>query len=482
MVKIINAFRGPDPIAATLNQLGKQLFGDTTANAIRNEQLYNLQRSNVETDNLMRRVGEAGAHTLGSDPITQALLIGSGYDPSKFGNLGLMGAATGYGARDPRTQNWQVGTGQPFGNTAAAFDTRMEEERRAHDMASADRRYGVDQAQATERYKFDYAPKPVIGEDGVPRYVPQSEMTRTGVSPILSETEQKGTLLGHNWDRLPELNPMQRQVLGANPSETSRTPRNYILPDGGSFITYDGVTDAQTGQLLPPGGFIGTVEGGAGDVGLTNSTLSGLQQQDIANRKFANLISMTRELAAKDPTNFGIPGFIKGTMADLTALANGVAVGLGNENINEAVAEVRRAAAQNGVSPTLLSGVFDSNLVGLHTISDLLVYAAAEALAGQSGRSVSDKDVQFFKQIVGDPSSWMMNQDRFMAKLDQLEQILGSTQGVIHEALGGRGVPGAAAPSAPPASRSGPVPGTIEDGYRFKGGDPADPNNWEPAN
>ena len=29
--------------------------------------------------------------------------------------------------------------------------------------------------------------------------------------------------------------------------------------------------------------------------------------------------------------------------------------------------------------------------------------------------------------------------------------------------------------------QGGPQPGAIEDGYRFKGGNPADPNNWEPA-
>ena len=41
----------------------------------------------------------------------------------------------------------------------------------------------------------------------------------------------------------------------------------------------------------------------------------------------------------------------------------------------------------------------------------------------------------------------------------------------------GRGVQAQTAP--PPASQAGGVePGTIEDGYVFKGGDPADPNNW----
>ncbi len=42
------------------------------------------------------------------------------------------------------------------------------------------------------------------------------------------------------------------------------------------------------------------------------------------------------------------------------------------------------------------------------------------------------------------------------------------------------GVPRAGAP-APAAPDGGPQPGTIEDGYMFKGGDPADPASWVPV-
>lgn len=36
-------------------------------------------------------------------------------------------------------------------------------------------------------------------------------------------------------------------------------------------------------------------------------------------------------------------------------------------------------------------------------------------------------------------------------------------------------------PAPPPAAPGAPQPGTIEDGHQFKGGDPADPANWEPV-
>lgn len=45
-----------------------------------------------------------------------------------------------------------------------------------------------------------------------------------------------------------------------------------------------------------------------------------------------------------------------------------------------------------------------------------------------------------------------------------------------------RNAPGGLIKAAPSASSSAPKPGAIMDGYRFKGGDPADKKNWEKAN
>lgn len=468
MVKIFSPMSGGNPLGETIANLGRQLFGDRTANELASEKLYAAQRENAEMDNLMKRAAAGGVQTLGSDPIAQAVLIGSGFDPKKFADIGLMGAATGYGAADPRTQNWQVGSGQSYDNTAGAFGARLAETARANDLASADRRYGVDQSQGTERWKhstigadqaadnaeairnndlqsadrrynvdqnvgetrrqFDQKPMPVITQNGAPGYVPQNELTTTAVQPILSEADQKGTLLGQNWENLPDLNTNQQEVLGARiDGSKSSTPRNYIVGDR-SFITYDGRTDAQTGQPLPPGGYIGNVEGGAGDVGLTNSTQSGVQQGILANNKLSNLLAVTREVAEKDPTNFGIPGFVKGVAQDVTQIAQGLAQGLGYQGAEQMLTEAAQSAMRSGVDPNLISGVFDPNLSSLHTLADLMVYASAEALAGQSGRSVSDKDVQFFKGIVGDPQGWLMSQEKFLAKLTQIERILQMNQ------------------------------------------------------
>lgn len=462
MVKIINRFSGPNPISEALSSLGKTMFGDNTANALKNENLYALQRSNAETDNLAKRVAASGAQNLGSDSITQAMLIASGLDPAVFGKIGLMGAATGEGAKSEAAQNWQVGTGQPYSNTYGAFDATLGETARNNDMQSADRRYGYDAASADRRYQtdqtvgesrrqYDQKPTEVLGPSGKPIFVPQIDATGNGYSPILSETDRKGTLLGDNFGNLDALTPAQRQVLGANPSSSgSTTPRNYIVTDPitgkpATFMTYDGVNDAQSGKPLPPGGYIGNVQGGASETGVTNSVASGLQERTIANKKFNYLLDTAMSLT-EDPTLFGAQGAARSLAQEVAAGASGLAAAFGpNGPGADVLLEARKDLASRGLQD-LLPELYDPNLPKVDTVWALLAYQGAAALAGQEGRSISDKDIDKMKVILGDPKSLFSSAQMMRSKLQVASDVINHYDAIDREALGG----GAPVTPAPP--------------------------------
>lgn len=65
------------------------------------------------------------------------------------------------------------------------------------------------------------------------------------------------------------------------------------------------------------------------------------------------------------------------------------------------------------------------------------------------------------------------SEDAFRAAADEFQQVLAGALERSRQMAGA--VPGGINPGA----QAGPKPGTVEDGHRFKGGDPADPNNWE---
>lgn len=462
MPKIISAFSGDSGLSDTMARLGASMFGNSTDNALKSEQLYALQRSNAETDNLMKRVAAAKAQNLGADPIAQAVLIGAGYDPAKFAAIGRMGAATEYGAADPRTANWQIAAGDPYTATASAFNSNLAETRRNNDLQSADRRYNVDtdaatkkwlndnisaadQAQSADRrYNVDQSQltermKPVSAYDPVakkPVLVPLGEVsTRPTIQPILSEADRKGTLLGENFNNLAALNPQQQEVLGARVTgDKAGNPKNYILPGGIKMLTYDGQTDV-FGKPLPPGGYIGTVQGSAADVGVTNSVKTDEQGATIANKKFSFLVDQGMSLT-QDPTLFGPVGFARSIGQEIVQGAKGVSALFQNgQPGDEALRTARADLAQNGLQ-NLLPEIYDPNLSKVETVWGLLVYQGAAALAGQQNRSVSDKDVQAMKQILGSPQSMFASAEAMKAKLLQAKEIVTGFDAISREALG----------------------------------------------
>lgn len=375
--------------------------------------------------------------------------IRAGVTADNLGGYERYGAANTYGATDPRTTNAVVGAGGSYGSTAAGF---------REGEAGTDRRAANTLAETVRQ--FDNKPM-TIGSDTGPVIVRQSEAYGKPAVEDLGKVKGNAARVALNSPGgLAAADETTQRFIGAG-EKGAQTPRNMVSKSTGlNYISNDGITDARTGQALPTDAFIANAQGPAESVGLTNGVKGDLQKQDISNERFKNLIGFTRNLAQASPDNFGVAGRVKGAVQDVNAVAGNMAQGLGYTSLQEAVNNARDKALKNGVSPGLLSGVFDPKLPALHTAADLLTFSAAEALAGQSGRNVSDKDVKMFKSIVGDPNEWFGNQEKFLSKLDTLEQILGMNSEVTSQRLRGTVPAAQAAPGAgtPPSAASGAPP------------------------
>jgi len=234
-----------------------------------------------------------------------------------------------------------------------------------------------------------------------------------------TETQAKGTFAVENFGDMSAMPDAERRYMGADAGSSSATPRNYVTVDGQRGMTLDGLTDSATGEKIPPQSQVYTNVANK----TPQSVRSGLLNAKIARKRFGSLMKFTRDAAA-DPLNFGVPGFVKGVLQDTNALLDGVSTAMGYPDTSKAVNAARRHVLTEQINPELLPGIFDPALPALQTSADLLVYAAASAFAGQDGRALSDTDVENFKGLVGDPQSLLMNQAKFLAKLDTLDSIL----------------------------------------------------------
>lgn len=296
MVKIFRANAGTDDLGATMSQLGQSLFGDRTGNELKRQQLYAAQRGNTEMDNLMGKIAAGkGVQSIASDPVAQAMLVGSGYSPKDFGQIGLLGAATEFGAKDSRTQNFQVGSGQDYNSTYDAFNTKAAEAARANDLEAA--------KNAEVQRQFNLKPVAALDQDGNPVFTTQSKVAAGGFSPVLSESDRKGMLLGEEWNNLSDLTPEQKQALGASTMpRANATIHNYIVGKT-PYLTTNGTTDLE-GKPLPAGGYIGNVVGGPSNLSSTDKKAVLEADQNVQRGKMA-LSGLDRALALSDSANAG---------------------------------------------------------------------------------------------------------------------------------------------------------------------------------
>ena len=102
----------------------------------------------------------------------------------------------------------------------------------------------------------------------------------------------------------------------------------------------------------------------------------------------------------------------------------------------------------------------------------------ASSPTGGALGNVSNQEGQYLRDAFASIGRTQSKDDLAAALIDAAKRVRES-KGRIREAYDMTyEYRGNAAPKAPPAPKA-PAVGTEKDGYRFKGGNPADQNNWE---
>jgi hypothetical protein len=352
------------------------------------------------------------------------------YSSDSPGQLGgvfraFMGAQPGDAYSQTAMDRAMMGAGDPYSDTMGGF-----REKEANDLASAADVAGINNAGAMARLKAT-----PLTETQARGAAFQNLPTRSQAAAVgPTATEAQGTLGLENFDNLADLDPSQQKYLGAQPDGPgSVTPRNWQnATTGQTGITIDGVTDAITKQPLPPGSnvFTGQLQGdsAATGLGLTNRTVSELENADMAMAELGTILESTKEFARKaGPTAFGLTGdvrrAIQGVVGQVDAVKGALGLGVTGNSLAEGIASMEARAAAEGrrVDPNVirsLQGLYDPNMDSLDRLSILLAFKAAAALGKQDGRGLSDRDYSTFRDLVGDPTEFLMSQDKFINGLD----------------------------------------------------------------
>lgn len=129
------------------------------------------------------------------------------------------------------------------------------------------------------------------------------------------------------------------------------------------------------------------------------------------------------------------------------------------------------------------SFINDPEVSDLRSSTNLLTLQAKNMLKFPSN-NFSDADRNFLSEIAGGVAFEKEGLESILNKMDGLiDKQLQQTKGLVEYGEKNRGLSGYQDPRlnhAPPPS-GGPKPGTIEDGYQFIGGNPADQNSWRPV-
>jgi hypothetical protein len=126
-------------------------------------------------------------------------------------------------------------------------------------------------------------------------------------------------------------------------------------------------------------------------------------------------------------------------------------------------------AVQNAVS----KGTGDQNIVKLNTSINALVNSYARAISPTGAPTVSDKN--HAREVINSAYS----QGQLGAILDVMQQEMGIAKSAATESSANLKAAREATKGRGAVSTEAPKAGSVQNGYRFKGGNPADQSSWE---
>jgi hypothetical protein len=261
------------------------------------------------------------------------------------------------------------------------------------------------------------------------------------------------------------------------PSGATET-QNYRTPDGKTGTAFFDPTantwkDTATQTPVPQGSttFSSSLQGGGDETGLAPTTAnktSGTNLEATLNATEADARNLLG-LLGKNPGIAGLPGDIRGAAQNAVSVLGEMSAAFGNMAPDAVITAEQAQAALSRLAPGR-----DPAIQQYKTGLANLAYRVAQMNnpSGEVSRQAYERSLESLQ------GGMLGNNQSATEALNALLEQVGRTRQTQLETLRNPGQPVPAAPAAP---RAPIAPGTIEDGFRFKGGDPAIETNWEPV-
>lgn len=161
---------------------------------------------------------------------------------------------------------------------------------------------------------------------------------------------------------------------------------------------------------------------------LQKSTQGALEKELIAANQLKDTIAKARTLM-NDPTNFGSAGALKAFGQDVGQQAQGLGMLFAPEQTQEITSRLQSIGGD-----IVSADNFSTENVQLNAVYSGLLYQTASALAGQSGRDLSDKDLKLAQQMLGPPQALFSSPQKFGSQLNIVEDLLNLKGGALQKA------------------------------------------------